>query len=122
MGASDKKSIWATLKQAATLPSDDNAAEEMEWGKEEVLDAVYWGRQLLALLLGSIFGSISFTGLTAFLTFMGIIIGSVLIWINLQRIDAEEFEGGQQLYNEGLGPAVALFLLSWIISYSFVSA
>ncbi|KAK9829961.1 hypothetical protein WJX72_008885 [[Myrmecia] bisecta] len=90
------------------------------WEKEEMLDAIYWLRHLLALPCGIVWGVAGLTGAYALLSFVALMGVATLAWYRTQGIDEEDFGGHQVLQAEGLGPATALFLLTWIITYSFV--
>ncbi|EIE21971.1 Rab5-interacting [Coccomyxa subellipsoidea C-169] len=93
-----------------------------QWDKEDLLDLLYWMRQVIAILAGIAWGLVPLTGLYAFLSFMVVLLGAPLLWYQAQRIDEEEFGGHQSLAGEGTAPSMALFLLVWIVTYTFVHA
>ncbi|CAL8471514.1 g11056 [Coccomyxa elongata] len=90
------------------------------WDKEDLLDFLYWMRQIIAILAGVAWGLVPLTGLYALLGFMALMIGAPFVWYQSQRIDEEEFGGHGNLASEGSAPALALFLLVWIVVYTFV--
>ncbi|CAK0785251.1 hypothetical protein CVIRNUC_008457 [Coccomyxa viridis] len=89
------------------------------WDKEDLLDVLHWMRQLLAVVAGCVWGVLPLTGLYAFLGFLALCLLLPYLWYQSQRIDEEEFGGHQALAGEGLAPALASFVLVWIIAYTF---
>jgi hypothetical protein len=87
--------------------------------KEEFLDAVYWLRQVLSIILGIILGILSVKGFLGILAFG--IISSLIVFIyatNVQNVDPEEYGGIIEIIKEGFMTAFATFLVSWIVLYS----
>lgn len=87
--------------------------------KDEVLDAVYWGRQLIALLMGIVWGFLAIKG------FMGMILFAVINSIVAYAIASStnyEFEPDDNLLpvKEGFMTTFATFLVSWIVSYTAI--
>lgn len=108
-------SIPSLLTQAVlvSLPS----AVEKEWQEDELLDTVYWMRQTLAVVSGVFWGFLPLTGLWAFLGYLALINLTVIIFVNTQQIEIDDF-GGPMVFMEGLPPAIATFLLFWIGTYT----
>jgi hypothetical protein len=86
--------------------------------QDDLLDALYWLRQLLALFLGLAAGAGAHTGLPVFLAHLAITAVLPLAWARSQGVDDDVVGGVGPLMNEGVGPAVGLFTLSWILSYT----
>ncbi|CAF3571237.1 unnamed protein product [Rotaria sp. Silwood1] len=87
--------------------------------KEEFLDAVYWLRQVLGIIIGTILGLLSVKGFMGILIFA--IISSLIVFIyatNVQNVDPEEYGGIVEIIKEGFMTAFATFLVSWIVLYS----
>lgn len=87
--------------------------------KDEVLDAVYWLRQILAILTGLTWGFLGLTG------FVGIGSFSILNSIAAYAIannTGYEFEPDESLLSvkEGFMTTFATFLVSWIVTYTAV--
>ncbi|CAF3120938.1 unnamed protein product [Rotaria socialis] len=87
--------------------------------KEEFLDAVYWLRQVLSIIIGVILGALSIKGLLGMIIFAAI--SSLIVFIyasNVQNVDPEEYGGMIEIIKEGFMTALATFLVSWIVLYS----
>lgn len=85
--------------------------------KDEVLDTVYWYRQVLAIFMGIIWGYIGFKG------FMGIILFAVLNSIAAYAIanrTGYDFDPDDNFLSvkEGFMATFATFLVSWIVTYT----
>lgn len=107
-------SVSATVKKAFKKNSS--------WeDKDEFLDVIYWFRQVLAILLGIIWGLLPLKGILAIALFALINAGVLYIYFtNFQKIDEEEYGGPWELTKEGFMTSFALFLVIWIIFYSAV--
>ncbi|CCD67868.1 Rab5-interacting protein [Caenorhabditis elegans] len=92
-----------------------------EWpDKDELLDVVYWGKQVISLLLGFIFGITSLTGVLVLVCYVGT--SSVIAHhfvTKFQRVDEEEVGGFWELSKEGFGAAFATFMVTWITTYTY---
>lgn len=112
---SNSKGIPSLLLQAVlvSLPS----AAVKEWREDELLDTVYWMRQILAVVSGVLWGVLPLTGLWAFVGYLAFINLAVVIFVNTQQIEIDDV-GGTMMYMEGLPPAVATFMLFWIGTYT----
>ncbi|VDK54207.1 unnamed protein product [Anisakis simplex] len=87
--------------------------------KDELLDVLYWGKQLLALLVGIVWGIIPLHGLLAilFYIFLSTIIAQLYV-TNFQKVDEDALGGFWELAKEGFGAAFATFMVAWIGVYS----
>ncbi|VDN04630.1 unnamed protein product [Thelazia callipaeda] len=93
---------------------------ESEWpNKDDLLDVLYWGRQILALVIGICWGFIPLRGFLAILLYIIIstIVGQ-LYATNFQKVDEDLLGGFWELAKEGFGSAFATFMVSWIGVYS----
>ncbi|PFX32256.1 uncharacterized protein C20orf24 homolog [Stylophora pistillata] len=108
------ESVSATVKKAFKKNSS--------WeDKDEFLDVIYWFRQVLAIILGIIWGLLPLKGILAIALFALINAGVLYIYFtNFQKIDEEDYGGPWELTKEGFMTSFALFLIIWIIFYSAV--
>merc|ERR1711974_224317 len=90
---------------------------QSEWNdKEEFLDVIYWGRQILGILLDLVWGLLPLKGFLGLVLFAGISAGVVYVWITaIQGIDEAEYGGAWELTKEGFLTSAAGFLVTWII-------
>jgi hypothetical protein len=88
--------------------------------KDDVLDVVFWFRCLVSLLFGLTCGILGLTGYPVIMGYVACLytLNSFYTASYLQ-IDEDDFNP-QELMMEGMGNSVGLFLLSWILVYSFV--
>uniref|UniRef100_A0AC35FCF3 Rab5-interacting protein n=1 Tax=Panagrolaimus sp. PS1159 TaxID=55785 RepID=A0AC35FCF3_9BILA len=96
------------------------ARKSIWYDKDELLDVLYWGRQILGLLLGFIFGVVPIRGILGLVSYVGIstYVGQMFV-TQYQEQDEEEYGGFWELAKEGFGAAFATFMISWITVYSF---
>ncbi|CAD5232161.1 unnamed protein product [Bursaphelenchus xylophilus] len=94
-----------------------------EWAdKDDLLDVLYWGRQILGLLVGIVWGLIPLKGLLAILIYVAISTFAGHFYVtSYQGQDEENFGGFWELAKEGFASAVATFLIAWITIYSAVN-
>lgn len=87
--------------------------------KDEVLDAVYWSRQLIALLMGIVWGCLAIKGLIGMILFA--VINSIAAYA-IAISTNYEFEPDDNLLpvKEGFMTTFATFLVSWIVSYTAI--
>ncbi|CAI5451996.1 unnamed protein product [Caenorhabditis angaria] len=91
-----------------------------EWpDKDELLDVVYWGKQILSLLVGFVFGFTPLVGLLAIISY--VCISSVVAQhyvTKFQKVDEDDVGGFWELSKEGFGAAFATFMVTWISTYT----
>lgn len=87
--------------------------------RDEVLDAIYWFRQILALVLGIVWG---FLGLTGYFGTLSYIVLSSLVAYGVSQNSGYEFDPDENLMSvkEGFMTTFATFLVSWIVTYTAV--
>lgn len=111
-GIGKSQCIASVLSRALTSNS--------QWpDKDEFLDVIYWGRQVLGIVLGLVWGFIPLRGFIGLFLFC--VINAALIYFyasSFQGIDEEEFGGMWELTKEGFVTSFAGFLVMWIILYS----
>eukprot|EP00002_Diphylleia_rotans_P018661 TRINITY_DN3611_c0_g1_i1.p2 TRINITY_DN3611_c0_g1~~TRINITY_DN3611_c0_g1_i1.p2 ORF type:complete len:115 (-),score=32.04 TRINITY_DN3611_c0_g1_i1:238-582(-) len=113
-----------TTAKKSDLPKWKKAITPGEsWEKEELLDAIYWSRQIFSLFVGILWGVLPLTGAMGL---SGFFVASVLFVIvyttKFLGIYEDDFGGRGELVQEGMMPAFAAFMVSWIITYSTLHA
>lgn len=89
--------------------------------KEELLDVVYWSRQLLALAMGLLWGAVPLTGLIGLILYVAATTLALNFYvIGFQKQDIEEYGGFMEVAKEGFMSAFATFMVMWIIIYTSV--
>ncbi|CAG2161323.1 unnamed protein product [Oppiella nova] len=83
--------------------------------KDQFLDVIYWGRQLLAILMGLIWGYLGLTGILGLSSF--VISNSIAVYIYSINFNVENDDVMQDV-KEGFMTSFASFLVSWILIYS----
>jgi len=88
---------------------------------EEFLDVIYWGRQILGIALGLLWGLFAFKGFIALALFCIVSSGVVYAYaLNYQAVDEDDFGGVWEIVKEGFMGSFASFLVIWILIYSAV--
>ena len=104
-------SLWKKILDPSTVWAD----------KDEFLDVVFWGRQVVSVILGLLFGLTQFQGALALLTFCALNCLAVIVFVNrFKSIDEEEYGGSFEIAKEGFMTAFSSFMVVWIIVYTFV--
>ncbi|CAB3397633.1 unnamed protein product [Caenorhabditis bovis] len=107
------ESTWNLTLSKALRPGS-------EWpDKDELLDVVYWGKQILSLFVGVVFGMTPLYGFLAIISY--VCISSVVAQhyvTKFQKVDEDEVGGFWELAKEGFGAAFATFMVSWITVYT----
>lgn len=87
--------------------------------KDEVLDAVYWGRQILALFKGVLWGFLGITGSVGIILFA--IFNSIAAYA-IANNTGYDFEPDENFLSvkEGFMTTFATFLVAWIVTYTGV--
>nr|CAG4648434.1 EOG090X0M4M [Moina brachiata] len=109
-------------KEKSSLPSvwTRMVAKNSEWpDKDEFLDVIYWARQILSVILGSIWGILAIKGFFGLALFALVNAGLLYVYFSsYQSVDEEEFGGAWELTKEGFMTSFAGFLVTWTIVYS----
>ena len=103
---------------AAVLPSSSTSPPTAPWAKDDILDALYWIRQALALVAGSLAGLTGRQGVATFALFATSSCSAGLSWARSLGVDEEGIGGMGPLLGEGLSQSVALFVLLWVVTFS----
>ncbi|KAG0724953.1 hypothetical protein GWK47_039530 [Chionoecetes opilio] len=89
-------------------------ASNSQWpDKDEFLDVIYWGRQVLGVALGLVWGFVPLKGFIGLFLFC--VINAALVYFyasSFQGIDEEEFGGIWELTKEGFVTSLAGFLVT----------
>lgn len=102
---------------AALLPSGTRSTPQI-WIKDDILDALYWIRQVAAILAGPVAGLAGARGVSTFALFVTSAASAGLSWARAVGVDEEDVGGVGALLGEGLSQAIALFVLLWSLFYS----
>lgn len=85
----------------------------------EALTASHWIRQIIALITGIVFGALRITGLPPIVTFCFIsITGPFSFLSSFHQLDLDEIKEVGTIQTEGFFPSIALFFLTWILSFT----
>ncbi|XP_003741209.1 uncharacterized protein RAB5IF homolog [Galendromus occidentalis] len=97
---------------------------QSEWpDKDEFLDVIYWLRQLVAIIIGIIWGILPLKGFLGIVLFCMVNTGFVYIYASYyQQVDESEFGEGWEFAKEGFMTTFAGFLVTWIIVYTGIHA
>ena len=80
--------------------------------KDEFLDVVFWGRQIVSVVLGLIFGLTQFQGALALVSFCALNCLAVIIFVSrFKSIDEEEYGGSFEIAKEGFMTAFSSFMV-----------
>lgn len=113
--SNNKKNTTDTLKSFHKAITPNSTFED----KDELLDIVYWGRQIVGAILGVIFGIIPLKGMVGIGLFCILSCGITYLYcIKFQGVDEEEYGGLWEIIKEGFMTGFASFLVLWIIFYT----
>ncbi len=88
--------------------------------RDELLDIIFWVRVLLGFFIGTTAGVLKLTGSPVIITFGVLMLASSYFYTSkFLEIDETDFNE-QELLMEGTGNSIGLFLLSWILCYSYL--
>lgn len=107
--ARSKRKTWWNLFDRNSIWDD----------KDEVLDAVYWFRQILAIMMGIIWGFLGLTGFVGIVSFGLLNSMAAYTLANHTGYDFDPDESFQSV-KEGFMTVFASFLVSWIVTYTAV--
>ena len=80
---------------------------------------MHWFRQAQAVVLGIAYGAFKITGAPGLTSFIGLtILGPITFVKQIHEYDEDEVSKIGPIALEGMLPAFALFLLTWIITYT----
>ena len=89
--------------------------------KGEFLDVIYWSRQIIAVVLGVIWGVLPLRGFLGRAGFCLISAGVLYPhFSNYRQTDEEEYGSTLELTKEGFMTSFALFVVVWILFYTNV--
>eukprot|EP00126_Sphaerothecum_destruens_P004083 Sdes_comp17981_c0_seq1m7243 len=88
--------------------------------QDSLLDSIFWWHHVVALVIGCIWGVSGFVGgIFIPLYALALLSSQIFLMAYVLRLDEEDFGGRFELFKEGFMSSFALFLLSWILTYSF---
>ncbi|ELW69614.1 hypothetical protein TREES_T100008655 [Tupaia chinensis] len=113
---------WASTAEACALNGRNNACViYLSFLQDEFLDVIYWFRQIIAVVLGVIWGVLPLRGFLGIAGFCLINAGVLYLYFsNYLQIDEEEYGGTWELTKEGFMTSFALFMVIWIIFYTAI--
>lgn len=80
---------------------------------------IHWLRQIHGIILGLVYGVAKITGSVGFTSFFAVcIVGPTAVLKQFHEFDEDEIAKVGTIATEGLLPAFALFLLTWIVAYT----
>lgn len=85
----------------------------------EIIELSYWLRQVIGLFMGIVYGASRVTGQIGFTSFLcsALMIPPAFIK-RIHPFDEDELGKVGSVSTEGLMPSFALFVLSWIVTYT----
>ena len=90
--------------------------------KDEILDIIFWFRQVVSIAYGIIAGLSGLTGAPVIVGYVGTMLGSSYYYQNnFLEIDADDFNPNE-IMMEGMSNSIGLFLLLWILLFTFISS
>merc|ERR1712010_180458 len=89
-----------------------------EWEKAELLDAIHWVRQVVALMAGIAAALLPLRGYVGFISFGVMQLGLVSLYYNsFLGVDPDQLEAWNtkwELMQSGFMPAFGVFVLTWV--------
>lgn len=116
-----KNTTKAPKKTGGEYPLLNLFNKEYTWDdKDEVLDAVYWSRQIVAIFMGFIYGFLAITGSVGIISFC--LLNSLAAYMIAMKT-GHEFEPDENFspIKEGFMTTFATFLVSWIVTYTAIN-
>ncbi|KAI7829193.1 hypothetical protein BX661DRAFT_181531 [Kickxella alabastrina] len=94
---------------------------DLDWRKDELRNVVFWVISLFSLVLGTLLGVLDFQGLPCLaLYFATVVVVPSFYWNTFLGVDEEDFGGKMEILGDSLGPAAAMFVLSWVGTFSMI--
>ena len=100
------------------MASARTAAGSQTVEKDAILDALYWVKQIFALILGAVAGSMSLSGFPIIICF-GVLLSAFSLFYAWQILRADELEAWD-IVTESFGPSSFCFILLWVLTYTFL--
>lgn len=118
----------AKNKQLATKAGQKTSTRRKTWldifdrsavwdDKDEILDAIYWFRQILAFIMGIIWGLLGLTGFLGTISFCALNSIAAYAIANNSGYEFDPDEGFLSV-KEGFMTTFATFLVTWIVTYT----
>lgn len=110
----------ANKKQAQKVTWLNLFDKNYQWNdKDEVLDAVYWSRQVLAIIMGLLWGFLGLQGIVGIGSF--VVINSLAAYA-IANNTGYEFDPEENYLSlkEGFATTFATFLVTWIVTFTAI--
>jgi hypothetical protein len=104
-----KDSYLAGILQALTPNPDID--------KDDLLSALHWIKQVVAFIFAVTVGTLKLTGLPVILVYL-VVMASTSLGYSWQLVKAFHVEAWD-IVSEGFGPSFFMFLVTWILSFTF---
>lgn len=89
--------------------------------QDQILDLLYWVRQVDAVVLGVVLGAAGVEGFMGFIGYIIFVTCLPLIYLNKFLRTNDEMHGGVKAFlMEGSMPSLGLFVLIWTLAYSLL--
>jgi len=102
------QSVWSRMFTPGSNWDKDN---------EDFLDVIYWGRQLVAIIIGMIWGYLGIQGITGITSFA--VVNSFIVYVYSIKINNNQDDTFEYI-KEGFMTAFASFMVAWIMTYSYI--
>ncbi|KAH7642430.1 GEL complex subunit OPTI [Dermatophagoides farinae] len=110
LNSSIQNSKQSTWKRMFTISS--------HWeDKDEFLDVIYWGRQLVSIIIGIVWGILGLTGAFGLLSYMAT--SSAVVYLYSINVN-DDSEDALTAVKEGFMTSLAAFLVTWILVYTYL--
>ena len=84
-------------------------------------EKLYWIRQGLSLILGTVWGVVPLTGIFAVLGYLALISAVVYVYtVKVEEVDMEDMGGVQEVLKDGLMTGFGMFMITWIIMFTLI--
>ncbi|CAI7848412.1 unnamed protein product [Closterium sp. NIES-53] len=113
----------ATKKQSQSGLLSSLLKPDVAEDQDAFKDVLYWMRQVLAVLFGVVWGITPITGGIGIIGFLVLSTAVMMGYYTLVvKVDAEELGGHGTLLQEGLLNSFGVFLLVWILLFTYLHA
>ncbi|KRZ32958.1 Uncharacterized protein T4B_8082 [Trichinella pseudospiralis] len=109
-------------KKAGELFSKAIKAKSDWTDKDDLLDVIYWFKQIFSLLFGIVCGLLPVEGFSviAFYLMVSTLVTHFYITA-FQCFDEDELGGISEIFKEGFSSAFATFMVCWIVAFTYRS-
>eukprot|EP01069_Polyplicarium_translucidae_P004172 Polyplicarium_translucidae@DN2517_c0_g1_i2.p1 len=86
--------------------------------KAEAVRVIHWFKQLISVIIGSAFGLVPVTGYWGFVGYASLYFGLTLSYTSRLGVPDVLMDLSEAV-QEGMVPAFATFMLSWVVTFTF---